>query len=104
MTRDELARNDGKEGRKAFVAVSGTVYDVTQSERWADGQHEGQHQAGCDLTQELKSAPHVRAVVERFPVVGSLEEPQPEAKGGSGKWFAVGAILIVLILALLILK
>ncbi|NIQ93977.1 MAG: cytochrome B5, partial [Desulfuromonadales bacterium] len=76
MTREELARNDGREGRKAFVAVNGTIYDFTGSKLWQDGAHEALHQAGRDLTEELKSAPHVRAVVERFPVVGKLEEPQ----------------------------
>ena len=75
MTREELRQFDGREGRRALVAVNGKIYDVTASERWRDGLHEGEHNAGADLTQELWQAPHVRAVVERFPVVDSLQEP-----------------------------
>lgn len=74
MTREELARCDGREGRRACVAVSGKVYDVSDSPRWQGGDHEGRHRAGCDLTAGLAQAPHVRAVVERFPVVERLAE------------------------------
>jgi predicted heme/steroid binding protein len=79
MTKEELAQHNGKAGQKSYVAVNGKVYDVSASPLWAGGDHRGMHAAGADLTEELKSAPHVRAVVERFPVVGSLEEP-PAAK------------------------
>jgi len=69
MTREELAQCDGREGRKAYVAVNGKVYDFSGSRLWAQGDHQGAHQAGRDLTAELAQAPHVRALVERFPVV-----------------------------------
>lgn len=77
MTREELAVHDGKEGRRAYVAVNGKVYDFTDSPMWRQGLHAGQHQAGSDMTEELLKAPHVRAVVERFPVVAMLEEEAP---------------------------
>ncbi|MCD6187810.1 MAG: hypothetical protein J7K09_06540 [Desulfuromusa sp.] len=82
MTIEELARFDGGDGRAAYVAVSGVIYDVSTSQRWQGGQHEGRHQAGQDLTEELKSAPHLRTVIERFPVVGKIDrkvagKPQP---------------------------
>jgi predicted heme/steroid binding protein len=80
MTREELARYDGREGRPAYVAVAGTIYDFSSSPLWKAGQHQGPHQAGVDLTEELKTAPHVRALIERFPVVGRLEEPAPRKK------------------------
>lgn len=87
MTKEELAKNDGREGRPAYVAVQGKVYDVSASELWQKGDHQGMHQAGHDLTEELKSAPHVRSVIERFPVVGNLEEDPPPKKGLMGKLF-----------------
>ena len=99
MTRSELAKHDGRDGRPAYIAVSGTVYDVTASPLWPGGDHQGAHQAGQDLTEELKSAPHVRAVVERFPVVGHLEEAPPPKAAGSGK----GVIIAVIIAAVLLL-
>lgn len=80
MTKEELASHDGRDGRPAYVAVSGTIYDVSNSSFWADGNHLGAHQAGHDMTEEIKQAPHVRAVVERFPVVGKLEEPAAKEK------------------------
>ena len=82
MTLEELAEFDGREGRKAYVAVNGKIYDVTESSWWQDGDHQGAHQAGCDLSEELPKAPHVRAVIERFPVVGQLEAPEPQKKKG----------------------
>lgn len=82
MTQEELARCDGREGRPAYAAVSGTIYDFSASPLWKGGLHQGSHQAGADLTEELKSAPHVRALIERFPVVGQLEQPPPKKK----KW------------------
>ncbi len=86
MTTAELAQNDGREGHPAYVAVSGTIYNVTDSPRWKDGHHEGVHQAGQDLTQALKSAPHVRTLIERFPVIGKLEEAAPKKKKKLFPW------------------
>ncbi len=99
MTREELARNDGREGRKAYVAVGGTVYDVTGSDLWKGGDHQGEHQAGADLTEELKKAPHVRSVVERFPVVGQMEEAaKPEASSGPQWAIIIGAVVALAVL------
>jgi len=103
MTPEELKHYDGRAGRKAYVAVSGKIYDVTDSPLWVDGDHQGEHQAGCDLTEELKSAPHVRAVVERFSVVGELSRtPEPARGGPSGKVWIVGAVLAALALIIML--
>jgi predicted heme/steroid binding protein len=97
MTLAELAGYDGQDGRRAYIAVNGTIYDVTESPRWKNGLHPPDHQAGQDLTEELTKAPHVRAVVERFPVVGTLEQHAPaQAAGGSGK-LVLGVIIAVII-------
>lgn len=72
MTLKELAHFDGQNGTPAYVAVSGVIYDVSSSKHWTQGNHEGAHQAGQDLTEALKTAPHVRSLIERFPVVGQL--------------------------------
>ncbi|MEJ2200793.1 MAG: cytochrome b5 domain-containing protein [Desulfuromonadaceae bacterium] len=73
MTREELAQYDGRDGRKAYVAVDDVIYDLTDSPRWQNGEHEGTHQAGQDLTQALRQARHVRAVLKNFPRVGYLD-------------------------------
>ena len=102
MTLAELAHNNGRDGRPAYVAVNGTIYDVTASPHWQNGLHPPDHHAGQDLTEELAAAPHVRAVVERFPVVGTLEEDAPaQTAGGSGK-ITLGIILAAVMLAIVI--
>jgi predicted heme/steroid binding protein len=52
FTLEELAEFDGKDGRPAYVAYEGGVYDVTESAMWGDGDHEGAHEAGRNLTEE----------------------------------------------------
>jgi len=103
MTSEELKQYDGRDGRKAYVAVSGKIYDVSDSPLWSNGDHQGEHQAGCDLTEELKTAPHVRTVVERFAVVDNLTTPATPASSGNGKFWVVAAVLAVLALLLLLI-
>ena len=102
MTPTELAVHDGRDGRRAYIAVNSTIYDVTESTRWQNGLHPPDHQAGQDLTEELAKAPHVRTVIERFPVVGTLEEEAPvQTASGSGK-MVLGIIIAVAIVALVL--
>ena len=102
MTKEELAKFDGCDGRAAYVAVSGVIYDVSSSPLWNNGEHEGGHQAGQDLTTELKQAPHVRTLIERFPVVGQLETPEvPENKPTTG--LSLLSIIIIAFVALLMI-
>ncbi len=71
FTHEELAKNNGKDGTPAYVAYKGTVYDVTESAMWGDGEHEAMHDAGQDLTEAHDDAPHDEYVVD-FPEVGKL--------------------------------
>jgi predicted heme/steroid binding protein len=100
MTLKELAKFDGKDGRKAYVAVSGTIYDLTSSERWKNGDHEGAHQAGTDLTEAIKSAPHVRSVIENFPVVGEVD---PDPLTPKKNWNLGGTLFVAAVMAAVIL-
>lgn len=72
FTLDELKQYDGKDGRPAYIAFNGKVYDVTDSFMWADGDHQGQHSAGKDLTSEIGMAPHGEEMLERVKLVGVL--------------------------------
>jgi len=101
MTEKELALFDGREGRRAYVAVHGKIHDVTDSPYWQDGDHEKRHRAGCDLSKDLESAPHVRAVIERFPVVGVLAEEIPPAPAKGMKVLGAGIIALLLLMAVL---
>ncbi len=70
-TTEQLAQFDGRDGHPAYVAYKGTVYDLSDSAMWDQGDHEGMHTAGADLTAEHDDAPH-DVVVTDFPVVGTL--------------------------------
>lgn len=104
MTREELARYDGRDGRPVYVAVQGTIYDLTGSPLWRNGNHEGAHQAGQELGEELKSAPHVRALIERFPVVGRIEVRQKkEKKDHSIAGIPLVSVIIMLFVLILLI-
>lgn len=71
FTLEELKAFNGQNGQPAYVAYEGTVYDVTESAMWSEGDHEGMHWAGGDLTAEQADAPHDVYVTD-FPEVGRL--------------------------------
>lgn len=73
LTLDELATYNGKDGQPAYVAVDGIIYDFSDLDKWAGGEHAGQFTAGNDLTEEIDTlSPHGRDVLERAPIVGRL--------------------------------
>jgi len=72
FTLEELKQYDGRDGRPAYVAFKGNVYDVTDSFLWVGGDHQGQHEAGKDITSEIQYAPHGEEVLERVKQVGVL--------------------------------
>ena len=72
FTLEELHGYDGKEGRPAYIAVKGKVYDVTNSRLWKEGSHARKHLAGNDLTDALKMAPHNEEKVNAMKLVGRL--------------------------------
>jgi predicted heme/steroid binding protein len=72
-TREELAEYNGKNG-KVYVAYQGQVYDLSESYLWDGGTHQGFHDAGKDLTEDLEQAPHGPEVFKDYPVVGTLKE------------------------------
>ena len=81
LTPAELSSFAGKDGAPAYFAYRGMVYDATESKLWRKGSHLGKHQAGFDLTEMLKLAPHGEDRVQQLPIVGKLvEEAGPVGK------------------------
>jgi predicted heme/steroid binding protein len=78
FTAEELARYDGQDGRPAYIACNGKVYDVTGSFLWKGGRHQVLHDAGQALTAELAAAPHGDDLLSRCPLIGLMEEPPPQ--------------------------
>jgi len=72
VQEDELRQNHGREGRPAYVAYQGKVYDVSGSKMWREGVHIRRHNAGHDLTSEFPAAPHDASVFEGVTLVGQL--------------------------------
>lgn len=72
ITLEELAKNNGKNGNRAYIAFKGKVYDVTDSPLWMDGEHLPDHLAGRDLSGEMEKAPHGPENLDRVTLVGVL--------------------------------
>lgn len=74
LTLEELSKYDGQDGNKAYIAVDGVIYDVTDSGPWGDGSHNG-FTAGKDLSKEIKEiSPHGIAKLENVLEIGTLTE------------------------------
>lgn len=76
ISRAELAKNNGKNGNKCWVAVNGTVYDVTNAREWRNGQHspsDGEAFCGADMSNVIGKAPHSNSVLAQLPVAGQLQ-------------------------------
>ena len=81
ITREELKHFDGKDGRPAYVAVNGVIYDLTQSRLWRNGEHDpskGKAKAGEDLTDVLQHSPHGEKILKHFPVAGTLVQERQQ--------------------------
>jgi predicted heme/steroid binding protein len=72
FTAEDLKQYNGQEGKPAYIAFEGKVYDVTNSSLWQDGDHLGAHQAGKDLTEAIQSAPHSDEVLIKAKQIGVM--------------------------------
>ena len=79
-TLDALCRFDGKDGRPAYIAYKGLIYDMTRSRLWKNGSHMMKHAAGNDLTDILKTAPHGEDKILAMPLAGKLLAPADRPK------------------------
>lgn len=103
FTLKTLAQYNGKNGRPAYVAVKGVVYDVTKVPAWANGMHYcRQAIAGKDLTFIWNMAPRSHQnprFLKRFPVVGRMAventQPQPKTPEGPPMWMSLAAGLFI---------
>lgn len=80
MTFDDLRHFDGTENRPAYFAYKGKVYDVCLSKFWKGGTHFKKHQAGNDLTDLLKTAPHGEEKIRLMPEIAELTPVETKLK------------------------
>ena len=74
FSKEELSKYNGKNGSLTYIAYKGKVYDLSGSVVWHNGNHKFSHNAGQDLTDSLRQAPHSEIKLKRFPVVGRVRE------------------------------
>ena len=72
VSTEELKQYNGQDGKPVCIAFDGKVYDVTDSSFWQGGDHFGAHQAGMDLTEAMKTAPHSDEVLSKVKQIGIL--------------------------------
>ena len=78
ITMEELLASDGRNGKPAYVAVNGNVYDVSRAIRWAGGTHFGLY-AGHDLTEEFMTCHNAMLkILNILPVVGVLKKQEEQ--------------------------
>ena len=75
FSAETLAEYNGKDGKAAYVAYEGKVYDVSEIKAWKDGIHQGKFEAGKDYTEVLNNdAPHKPTnLTDNAPIVGLYE-------------------------------
>lgn len=72
LTLEELAEFDGQNGNKAYIAVDGNVYDVTDLPPWSGGVH-NDYPAGMDYTEEIREvSPHGLTPIADLDPVGKI--------------------------------
>lgn len=75
FTISELSEYDGKSGNDCYVAVSGRVYEISNSNKWVNGDHissEGQASCGRDLTEAMAASPHGISILTTSPKVKQI--------------------------------
>ena len=80
FTVEELAKYNGKNGAKAYVAVGGIIYDVTAISKWSGGNHYG-ITAGKVLDKEFAQCHSTKlAIMEYAVAVGVLDNINKDSK------------------------
>ena len=72
LSLEQLKEFDGKDGRKAYVAVNGFIYDVSEHPVWGSGSHAG-YEAGTDITKGFLAV-HSMDYLMDVPLVGIVVE------------------------------
>jgi predicted heme/steroid binding protein len=72
LTKEQLVYYDGSEGRPAYAAVNGIIYNMTDIIEWAGGTHFGLY-AGRDLSNAfMKCHNAMIEILANIPQVGVL--------------------------------
>lgn len=74
LTKKQLAEFDGKDGKPAYIAVDGVIYDLTKISKWKDGKHHG-ISAGQELTKEYHKHHNKKLdLIKKAKKIGRLKD------------------------------
>src|SRR5699024_11766932 len=73
FTAEELAKYNGQDGNPAYVAIDGTVYDVSNVPAWRNGKHHS-NLAGPDVSAAIQCSLHMNRVLESLLLVGKYTD------------------------------
>ncbi|MGD8351495.1 MAG: cytochrome b5 domain-containing protein [Nitrospirota bacterium] len=97
-----LSAFDGKDGRPAYVAYKGKVFDMTDLKLWKNGMHM-KHASGSDLTDSLSKAPHGEEKLEPLKIVGSYDsERKPEKTAPQKAFYFIAYMNLAVVFLVLI--
>ncbi|WBW99052.1 cytochrome b5 domain-containing protein [Oceanirhabdus sp. W0125-5] len=71
FTREELKQYNGENGKDAYIAVNGVVYDVTYESQWGGGTHFGVV-SGTDGTEEFNQCHGGEEILVKMKAIGKL--------------------------------
>ena len=77
ISLDEVAKHTGKNGNSCWVAVDGTVYEISGFVLWLEGEHRpsgGRAKCGKDLSEALKQSPHGKSKLRLLKEIGPLQQ------------------------------
>lgn len=77
ISLDEVAKHTGKDGNSCWVAVDGTVYEISGFVLWVEGEHKpsgGRAKCGKDLSEVIKQSPHGKSKLKLLKEIGLLEQ------------------------------
>jgi predicted heme/steroid binding protein len=96
-----LSGFDGGEGRPAYFAYKGGVYDASGLKLWREGKHM-KHLAGGDLTGALPKAPHWEEKLEPLKRVGAYDAGRtPPRSAAERAFYLVAYMNLALVFAVL---
>lgn len=75
----ELEEFNGKDGKPAYIAIDGIVYDLSSIKKWKNGMHHGMI-AGQELGEEFKKSHKKNLdIIKKAPIVGKLKVTERES-------------------------
>lgn len=77
ISLEEVAKHTGKDGNSCWVAVDGTVYEISGFVLWVEGEHKpsgGRAKCGKDLSEVIKQSPHGKSKLKLLKEIGPLQQ------------------------------